>query len=541
MIPAGGSGVRFRELGKMYPKCTLPHEGRAIISHIVDRAYVSSAKAIYVAVLNHEQEIQVKMALADMYDERLKIVLLDDSNFVSGPATTLRLAFETIGLGDEPVFVMLSDGFSENYSFYKDFASLGLSGFNLIATTKLQRGEDRSRWCMLDVEEGSRRVSSFVDKPRGPCALSEAASGYYFLQSAREYCLAYDEVCRSPFSDTEPQFSRVFEQMISKGHVFKTPELRPEKNLDFGTLEAYIQNRGIYKSRSFNHIELTDLGTVIKHSADRPNKIAMEAAWHEKSPLRLYSPRLIGMSFGSTGTSIEMDRCNGILLRELYLYLDRSVTTWKRVFGQTSRFFGRCVQSKYTREYPSEFWLDYESKNKQRLDKLTNVVDFPAFNQKRLLEGLLIEHHGRLRESDWYYQTSLFHGDLHLGNMFYDMTSDRLQLIDPRGEIYGHWAYDLSKMLHSLYGRYDFIDAQFYRCLPNSCEASYYDKNVSEVLEVFMDTEPYASLSQDERKLILEMTAFLFLTMIPLHTDNQLNQRLMYNEFWRLLELSNAH
>lgn len=535
VIPAGGAGVRFRELGRLYPKCTLPHEERAIIWHIVHFALSTDPKAVYIAVLSEDQKVQIEDCLEGINDDRVRVILVSDRNNPVGPATTLYSAFKAAGLGDEPVFVMLSDGFVDDWPFYRHFVSLGKAGHNLIAVQNIGKEGDPSRWCMVDFEPESRAIASFVEKPK-KSALRHAAAGYYYIQSAEEYIRAYLET----HVLGEPQFSQVFSGMMRKGHVFKAPKLQvdPLKNMDFGTLESYMENRGIYKSRSFNKIELTPDGTVVKQSVLRPNKIAAEASWHEHSPLRLYSPRVISKEFGDVGCYIEMDRCNGILLRDLYLYMDRSSETWKRVFKQIEKFFRRAMDSEEDLEQPSEFWLDYQSKNKQRLDRLTRIVNFPAFNDKRKLEDALRDHHDRLESSVFFHTSSLFHGDLHFGNMFYDLASDRLQLIDPRGEIYGHWLYDLAKLCHSVMGRYDFIDAQFYRSIPMKQEAVFYAKNTESVLQEFLSSEPCASLSGSERRLIVEMTAFLFLTMIPLHTDNQLNQRLMYNEFWRLLEES---
>jgi dTDP-glucose pyrophosphorylase len=541
VIPAGGSGVRFRELGKMYPKCTLPHEGRAIIWHIAQFALYTEPKAVYIAVLSEEQKRQIEECLVGIDDSRVQVIVARDEQYLPGPATTLYSAIKKAGLGDEPVFVMLSDGFVDNWRFYRDFVALGRSGHSLIAVDDIGEDGDPSRWCMVEVDRADMTVVNFSDKPK-KSALRYAAAGYYYIQSAGEYTRCYFDTA---FLSGEPQFSDVFASMMKDGHKFKAPvymiEPLRESVMDFGTLEAYMANRGIYKSRSFNTIELTADGTVIKQSVLRPNKIAAEAGWLRCSPLRAYGPRVLEESYGTAGCYIEMDRCSGILLRDVYLYMDRSTDTWRRVFEQTAKFFEKCRRSSNDLAQPAEFWLNYQTKNKQRLDRLTRVANFPAFNAKRKLEELLLAHHERLEDSVFFCQSSLFHGDLHFGNMFYDLSGDKLQLIDPRGEIYGHWVYDLAKLLHSLLGRYDFIDAQFYRSVPSTMDAVFYDKNVSEVLEAFMATEPYASLSQDEQKLILEMTAFLFLTMIPLHTDNQLNQRLMYNEFWRLLELSNAH
>ena len=43
--------------------------------------------------------------------------------------------------------------------------------------------------------------------------------------------------------------------------------------------------------------------------------------------------------------------------------------------------------------------------------------------------------------------------------MFFDFSANGLTLIDPRGEFYGHWLYDVAKLVHSIIGKFDFIDS----------------------------------------------------------------------------------
>ena len=108
------------------------------------------------------------------------------------------------------------------------------------------------------------------------------------------------------------------------------------------------------------------------------------------------------------------------------------------------------------------------------------------------------------------------------------------KLIDPRGRfktqtIYGDPRYDIAKLRHSIVGLYDFIVAGLYRL--NECNDNKYEIQVStpiltERLEPFFD-ELVVEYGYD-RKDIKLIEALLFLTMIPLHSDDVKRQQAFY-------------
>lgn len=110
-----------------------------------------------------------------------------------------------------------------------------------------------------------------------------------------------------------------------------------------------------------------------------------------------------------------------------------------------------------------------------------------------------------------------------------------MKLIDPRGEfgshvIYGDQRYDLAKLRHSVAGKYDFIindmfdinvDAQ-----ASTIDYEVYRNNVHEEREQLFDS----LLQQKYRgwfKHIRLIESLLFLSMVPLHSDNKRRQGYM--------------
>ncbi len=73
---------------------------------------------------------------------------------------------------------------------------------------------------------------------------------------------------------------------------------------------------------------------------------------------------------------------------------------------------------------------------------------------------------------------SIVHGDLCFSNILFDIKTNILRLIDPRGEfgefdIYGDVRYDIAKLSHSVSGRYDFIINDLFQLNRLGCELNY--------------------------------------------------------------------
>ena len=131
-----------------------------------------------------------------------------------------------------------------------------------------------------------------------------------------------------------------------------------------------------------------------------------------------------------------------------------------------------------------------------------------------------------------------YHGDLHFANMFYCFNYDELKLIDPRGEQRGSIMYDMAKLAHSVFGRYDYIDANLYS-IDKDGNPIYYDSGHEEIERAFKDVL-MVRIGPRGLKMLYLLVAYLFFSMIPLHSDNAEHQRLFKLEGYRMLELADA-
>ena len=136
-----------------------------------------------------------------------------------------------------------------------------------------------------------------------------------------------------------------------------------------------------------------------------------------------------------------------------------------------------------------------------------------------------------------------WHGDLFFGNMFYDFTARRVLSIDPRGMIghgefslYGDMRYDLSKLAHSIVGQYDKIvlgRAQLEQETPLNwrftIDQQAHQADLQQIFLNFVNDECGVETGE-----LLALTALLFFSMLPLHSDRPDLQRIFLANGLRL-------
>lgn len=535
VIPAAGASSRFHALGKSYPKCVLPYQGVPMISHIVRKA-LRHANHVIVVTSPDEAWNDVTRALDDLGVENKRVTVLPmaaDRDWLpsipSSPAKTLSWGLRFARDATPPYFmanralVLLSDAVPD--------PDLEIppptTNENIVFGNPV---EDYHRWCMIS-QEGSTTLR-FYDKPREKPPTNIAANGIYCINSY-QYLQAIYNIAGWGGHHAELQFSQVFEEMQAQGARFRARVVSPESLTDLGTLAEYLENRGLSsnKPRSFNTIDIkvgcNRRKTVVKASCDRDTLIK-EAAFIKNLPedMAAFFPTMYGIAHDESGASFEMDYIAAANLRHVALYLDRSKATWLRVFRAAKEF--STVAARYVSS--GSFWEQNKQKSFARLRRAVELGFIPKEDWESMIVRMDVLHEELKKE---YPNSEMFHGDLHFANMFYDFDKDQLFLVDPRGDYAGHSLYDAAKLCHSVYGRYDFIDAELYRPDESSPNKFYiYDRDYSQIREAY--EEVYGKPS----RLLLQLTASLFLTMIPLHTHNEHNMKLFLAEYERLWAMS---
>jgi len=493
IIPAAGSATRFKELGKQYAKTVLPYKGKPIIVHIVtqiNREVNPDLIRIVYSKIEHKEQIAEALAL---YNLDVEFVMCDAGR--QGPAKSILSGIPHDVTNEDSIFVHLSDFVAGNSSVL-NMMDDSIAAFPV---------SDPSRWCMVNADEDNE-IINFIDKPIGNVETNLAVAGLYSFSDAK--CLLYSGSIAESKGTGEFQISELMNEYMLP-YPLTVNTIGATDLIDFGTIEEYIQNRGIAKARSFNVVN--DLGhSVEKYSLTNQEKIIAEATWLNNPPygMEKYVPNIYRINYKPA--YFRMEKIKSTNLRDLYLYLDRSENTWNEVFNEVYHFIDFC---KHQSTVGDSFWKMIIQKTK---DRAPEEVEFNKDFAKA------IENSRFFREQTYY------HGDLHFANMFYCFTYKDLKVVDPRGEFHGHWFYDLAKLNHSVNGKYDWIDSQLYS------DNKIYDSGTEGVKKAFSKLLDDLGLTPDDLKLLDMLTASLFLSMIPLHYHSRKNQELYMAEFRRL-------
>jgi dTDP-glucose pyrophosphorylase len=483
IMPCAGLGSRFFELGKAYPKCILPYQEKPLLAYNVKWLIDQGCEQIYV-VANHQKEKISEVAK----DYNLPVNIIAPKNN-QGLSISIQSALEK--QDDTSVMIMLGDMIVHD--------SPGEEEFNWVSTSKVK---DWSRWCMFDP-----RKNAFLEKPEEQPDTNKALTGVYFLTSSKELSSAINEqILQDIKINGEYTISSALTLM---GCEFKTKNLQV---LDFGSVEKYFKNKGIKKGRDFNSIQFID-NTVVKKSRQN-QKIIDEINWYQNIPtiLKSRTPKLLDYDMYSEESSYVMQKINSPSVRELYLFFDRSIDLWNKILGACKNVYMQMI--KYEYNYSSFDFILEKTKSRSK-----------DFEVKSFLKDF--EKVGRKIETT----THLIHGDFIPANMFWNSVNEDIIMIDPRGQMLGSKYYDWAKMKHSFNYHYDFIDAELYTLNKGSVKMF---NDGCEKIERLFDKLEAEIFSEEERLYLKFLTASLFLSEVPLHSHNQINQRLLYDVYEKI-------
>jgi len=489
IIPAAGKGIRFRELGKLYPKCLLPYNNKPIIFHTIKNIQ-NIVDEIRIVVSHQSNEIKNFINFYNI--KKIKIIKLN-KNLPQGPAKSMYCGLKG---NEKSVLMLLSDAiFNFNLTEIKS---------NWISVMKVN---DYKRWCIID------RKINLYDKYEVKPPSNLAISGAYFFKDPKLLKKCCEEVFNKIDKKQEVQFSHVLNRYKIKQKI--NLNLHPKNKIkDFGTLEEFLQNKLSYKSRIFNKINEKN-SIVYKSSTIYPNKVIKEAMWMSNLPsdIKHLAPKILNINI--LDGSYSMEKIVSPSLRDIFLFFDKSYDVWTKIFFQIGKFVDHCKKT----EKKGFFWNQIIEKN-----------HFRVKNEKEFL----INFDDKIRKNKHFNKISFFHGDLTFNNIFYDLQNDKLNFIDPMGDFYGHWLYDVSKLYQCVYGKYDYIDSNLYNS--NGSNTIYYDKGDDPVKNAFNDII-FKKLTKKEKELVKLVATSLYLTMIPLHYHSKNNQKLLYKQFLILKDL----
>ncbi len=317
--------------------------------------------------------------------------------------------------------------------------------------------------------------------------------------------------------------------------------------LDIGHTATYPLTRIFtITSRFFNELVFNKKKNTITKTSQDKLKINQEIKFYKTIPkeLKRYFPVIFNEEESESLLSYEMDYVPNPSLAEIYLFGELRPNAVMRIFKSIDLIFETFYHKSKTYSVEDASWL-YTKKTISRQQALENTIKKKKY---KVLEAIykkdifinnikfpslknlfsLLKKELDLLENER--PLHIGHGDLCFNNILVDPIFGKINLIDPKAEkhpihnIYGliDNYYDLAKLNHSIEGLYDSIVNNLY------CLKIFDNNNVS--LQIYKPKE-YKIYNNYFREILCEkrinydelrlLTANLFLTMLPLHSEDE--------------------
>jgi hypothetical protein len=317
--------------------------------------------------------------------------------------------------------------------------------------------------------------------------------------------------------------------------------------LDFGHVHTYFNSkRTITTQRHFNNLVIAD-GIVTKSSDDR-KKMKAEASWFEQAPapVRAFLPVFISKN-DSGPASYSLEYLALPTLNELFVFGRLPERVWKKIFSACETYFKAAASIEACEPLPADFnEYTYYGKTIERLEAFSRQAGISLhatwnFNGIETPSLLAIAQEAAAAVIRSAPHASFIHGDLCFSNILFDFRSGRLKVIDPRGTdakgritAFGDFRYEIGKLAHSVIGLYDFIVARRYFLSIDGRTVRFRIPSEKTIPLQKMFSETRFRGRTPEEWHCYPVMLLLFLSMLPLHTDDGGRQQALLANSLRL-------
>ena len=523
IIPAAGNPTNRIMVNSNLPDTMLPINGKPVISYIIEDLIQRSIKNITIVLSqtdNHTEKYVQKKFSGKL--DFLKFYY--NSSPERGVGYSIYLASRA-NKNPGPVLIYLGDTiYKEKQTFKNNF---------LIVSKNFK---EQSKWCLVEDHQSGL---SFIDKPKKYTGRGKALCGIYFFKNGPAFKQSVQKANRKK----RTEIKEILEKYQEK-EKFKLIETK-QGWYDCGNIENYYKARvDFLKVREFNSIEYNDFfGYITKRGRNR-QKLIQEINWYLNMPqeLKIFAPRLLDYTITARSASYKTEFYGYQTLADIFVFGYQNLQTWKIIINRL--FEVMDLFKKYKSQLPYQYYR--EMYYRKTIDRITRLEKEPFWKHLLNREKIIIngEEFSNIKaflhkiEKATYKMNDkkemcFIHGDLCLSNILFDLNSRVFKFIDPRGSfgqmsVYGDLKYDLAKLRHSFSGFYDFISSDLFKIEQkgNKFEFQIYNEpSNQEIAKYFDQTLTAKGYSLEKIKFI---EALLFLSMIPLHSDNQERQIAMY-------------
>lgn len=323
--------------------------------------------------------------------------------------------------------------------------------------------------------------------------------------------------------------------------------------MDFGLLNTYYRSISkLTTQRVFNSLKVTR-HSVTKCSNDSL-KILAEANWFASLPkeMRHYAPALWDSGISDDGRGYyEIEYYFQSSLANLFVFGKNPTFVWKEILNACATYINDefSFKPENAESIAKQNTQLYGVKTRLRLNEYANQIGVDL-NKEWEINGVVVPSLLQIAEEmdeeidkDSSVYATMMHGDFCFSNILYDFKSKSIRVIDPRGldlegnqSIYGDVRYDVAKLAHSVLGMYDYIiggNFTYNEFEDYKVELKLPQNNVINSVQDYFRAMSFAGHPLKELSTYPIMI-HLFLSMLPLHSDNRGRQKVMLANALRL-------
>jgi hypothetical protein len=301
---------------------------------------------------------------------------------------------------------------------------------------------------------------------------------------------------------------------------------------DFGHYQNYhLSKRSFLSARHFNSIAVTPYS--VKKSSENKKKLVAEANWYNSCPhdILYHCPQLYSWS----DSEYEIEYFYANTLAELSLFSELPVWHWNKIIMSALDVLEKFKGPKF-KDLSSEKLKNFVLIKTTERMKLKSSYPFDPDRNFLMDTGFSVSLNEILEYCYEFWPPNIktsegfCHGDFCFSNILFDARSNQIKLIDPRGlnesgeiDTNGFIAYDVAKFTHSYVYLYDkVISGRFSTSFNGGQLSSNYARLPNSECAIFWrEIKARFCLSETEVKFLV---LNLFLSMIPLHLDDQERQ-----------------
>lgn len=395
---------------------------------------------------------------------------------------------------------------------------------------------DSERWTVIEQEAGGKL--RFIDKERLTYRkyYPVVIGSFHIIHPLRLL-----QLLQSPSDSKRSMFYQALEMYYNE----RSTELVYVDNwVDFGHSDKYFEQKRRVSARAFNEVQVyPDQNVVIKRST-HIKKFIDEINWFLQLPKPLSDvvPVIHYYSLDPDQPYVKMDFYDMLTLHEIFIHGNHSVERWRQILQQLKQINHRFQQYTQTPSAQTKTlrYQMYVTKTLQRLTTFKESGQIDA-NEPLVINGktypsletymgcieAVTQQEGILTDQ----QFNVVHGDFCFTNILYDLQTNKVILIDPRGSfgvsgVYGDNHYEWAKLAHSIEGCYDLIIADRFNVenIGNNIMYTIHRHSIHEQIKTLFYETIVPSELQRQVRLV---EALLFFAMLPLHADKPRRQYVM--------------